>query len=438
MIRFADVMQTAWPEVLGSWLLLLIWGGLLLFTIDMKEKRLLPLILRNALYLFVVAVSYTMFQCITGIQSQTVTNQFFSGILLEFEELPFVMIVLICLLLSANEIWMLILSVSWSRSHITDSSIKEAVDTLPSGIICYDELGFVRFKNVAMEDICLKLTGDILYSGTDFEKAVFESEAGEGFSTYTSEDQRIWIMPDLSVWSFSKSLVSDGKRLLSMISASDISEEYGKTRELAKKRKSMEELNEKLSQYNDDILSIISAKETLNAKIKIHDELGAGLLSIKKCLKSGGSPDEKETLINRISVSMDYLRTESLPVRTDEYELMINTAKELGVFVEVTGILPSTEPEKHIVATAIHECFTNTLRHAGGNLLKINVNELPDSVSVSFTNNGQCPDSVPKETGGLRSLRTLTEKAGGSMNISIEDGFLLTLTLRKGGFEDAL
>ena len=68
-----------------------------------------------------------------------------------------------------------------------------------------------------------------------------------------------------------------------------------------------------------------------------------------------------------------------LPAGTrDECELMIDTASRLGVTVFVTGTIPDCEPQRHILATAIHECFTNTLRHAHGNELYMNIEDDED------------------------------------------------------------
>ena len=116
----------------------------------------------------------------------------------------------------------------------------------------------------------------------------------------------------------------------------------------------------------------------------------------------------------------------------DEYELMLMTAKKLGVSVVVTGKLPDRDPQKHVTATAIHECFTNTIRHAGGDELYVTAEETDESIRITFTNNGRRPAEPVREQGGLAALRALAESLpGGRMEISVSPRFAVILTMPK-------
>ena len=121
--------------------------------------------------------------------------------------------------------------------------------------------------------------------------------------------------------------------------------------------------------------------------------------------------------------------------RRDEYELMFRTAETLGVHIRLTGELPRTEPQKHVLAMAIHECITNTLRHAHGNELCIECRTVPspggETIAAVFTNNGQQPMEEIREKGGLRSLRTMAEDLGGTMTVRSLPEFSITLELPK-------
>ena len=206
----------------------------------------------------------------------------------------------------------------------------------------------------------------------------------------------------------------------------------------------------------------IAAKEKLNAKIKIHDELGAGLLSIKRYLTNGASGEERYMILDRISGNIDYLKRESENESGDEYGLMLSTARELGVDVKIQGELPPDNPEKHIIATAIHECFTNTLRHADGDTLYVEIKDInnndiqynieestehniidgsydkKEGIYAVFTNNGIQPKKEIVEKGGLLSLRKLVEEAGGTEVISINPVFSLKIFIPKEKDEHGL
>ena len=105
------------------------------------------------------------------------------------------------------------------------------------------------------------------------------------------------------------------------------------------------------------------------------------------------------------------------------------TAQTLGVAVRTKGAIPEWEPARHIIAVAVHECFTNTLRHARGDRLDVNAEKTENGLRISFTNNGIPPSGPISEKGGLAALRGLAEQAGGRMSISVDPVFRLTLEL---------
>ncbi len=64
--------------------------------------------------------------------------------------------------------------------------------------------------------------------------------------------------------------------------------------------------------------------------------------------------------------------------------------------------------------------------------LFIEIEEMPDSYAVVFTNDGDVPEaSTVVEGGGLGSLRRKIERAGGEMYVSGKPSFTLTLKLLK-------
>ena len=125
-----------------------------------------------------------------------------------------------------------------------------------------------------------------------------------------------------------------------------------------------------------------------------------------------------------------------LPVEESESEpdFSFATVDEVGangVTLVLDGPLPAREPFKHILATAMHECLTNTLRHAHGDTLYLTVRDREDGLTVVFTNNGTQPETPVQERGGLTALRKLTEEAGGTMEVVSQPAITVTLKLPK-------
>lgn len=425
---------------IGCWSFFLFIGMVCLFCLGLskvRRKKVISFHVRSILLLSGVVFIYSMLQCIQEAHSEKLDSILVINTVRWFSKLPVILIVVVCVCLTAIEIVLMVNDIKWHKTHITDNSIKEAVDSLPAGVCVYNDRGRVILKNEIMDKLCIDMTGEIILNGINFVKSI------EEYHSRTSMGEKsVNILPDGKVFIFSREEIEISNGKLTILTAFDMTEEYEKTQILFQKRKAMQELNAQLVAYNRDIVSIITSQEVLNAKVKIHDELGAGLLSIKHYLINGGRNEEKKTIIEKLNQNMEFLRRERAENKQDEYVLMFSTANALDVSIPVKGELPQDEPNKHIIATAIHECFTNTVRHAKGDLLNINVieNDSRDNyydeknqyLTVIFTNNGEQPKENIIERGGLSSLRSLVEGAGGTMRIDISNGFELRISLPKG------
>lgn len=412
--------------LIGVLTFFLFMGMAYLFAMSFsKSRRAFPIkyYVRIASLLVGMVITYIMLQCIMGANDNKNNNPVVIRMIRAFSGVPILYVLLICVFLIVVEITLILESIKWDKTHITANSLKEAVDSLPAGVCAFEDNGRVILKNAIMDKISLAITGEMLLNGLSFElgmkKYPLKNVMGE---------KKVYTLQNGTVFIFSREELCLNKRKLILLTAFDMTEEYGKTQILLQKRRSVQELNARLVAYNRDIVSIITSQEILNAKVKIHDELGAGLLSIRHYLVSGGGEEEKEEIIEKLNQNMEFLQREMVENPQDEYLLMFSTANALDVRITIDGELPEDEPNKHIVATAIHECFTNTVRHAKGDLLNIRVRE-NGGVLLEFTNNGDQPTDAIVEKGGLASLRSLVEGVGGTMNIDVRNGFKLSIIL---------
>ena len=315
--------------------------------------------------------------------------------------------------------------------RITPSSIKDALDTLPSGVCFYREDGRMLLVNRTMENLCRRLTGEALVNGRTFFEQLHAETLPEGCQRAAAGEEPVIVLPDGAAWSFSRKQVKDQKFTSEMLVASDVTELYEKTRALNEAREKVTALNRRLTEFNREIVDLTAAREILNAKVKIHDELGGNLLSIRRYLLEGGSPKDLGEIAERLRGNIAFLKSGQTEARRDEYALMLETAKALGVTVQVTGSMPEWENARHILTVAIHECFTNTLRHAHGSALFVDIHETERRVTAEFRCDGEQPKGPIRERGGLRSLRELTEGAGGRMDVRTTPDFCITIEVPK-------
>ena len=324
----------------------------------------------------------------------------------------FEFLVLVLLMLSARTLRRL------ERSQISAMSVKEATDSLPSGLCFYLPGGRIMLVNRSMETLCRQYTGGALINGERFRQALLSGGTP-------------LLLPDGSAWTVAESTAEYDGATLHMLMATDVTELYRKNRSLQDMRRELDALNERLTDYLREIVSLSTQKEILAARVRLHDELGADLLVMQHYISEGCPEAERAALAQRLRRNISFLNADLAVQSRDEFQLLLQTAARLNVKILVEGSFPDTEPQRRILVTAVHECFTNTLRHARGDCLRIALEDRGDVIAAELTNSGVQPTGPIRETGGLGSLRTLTEQAGGRMTVSVSPAFSVRLELPK-------
>ena len=319
---------------------------------------------------------------------------------------------------------------TFKKSHISDDAIKQTVDLLPQGICFGDAEGTAVFFNVKMDEWCRALTGDPLKSADLLRDLVTERGERRGESLIT-------ITPDGTALLFGFSEIQDGSRPYTQITASDISEQYRITSELRENNAGLMDIRERMKEFSGRAAQLAMSEELLKARVTVHDEIGHVLLRIKYYLDNPDTTDEKN-LIALIRTTNDLLisdaedpedgREEDGRASIDD---SIACAKEIGVNVAIRGALPEDNLFCKVLGRAIRECAVNTVKHAGGSTLDVEIEVLQDGISAVLTNDGSAPSGGIRETGGLASLRATAENAGYEMTVESSPSFCLTLSNRK-------
>lgn len=199
--------------------------------------------------------------------------------------------------------------------------------------------------------------------------------------------------------------------------AIDVTQSYKLSLELKEKQKELLDFNKRIRDYSDNIEKYIIDKEILDAKIHIHDELGKLLLTTSKCLSSNLSLKEKTELLKMWDTNLIVFNNMKNDHAYNTYKELYKVAKSIGVDLIIKGNKPNESISKKIVITAILECITNTVKHAKGTHVLVNIKEDNEIIEINITNNGNPPQKEIIEGGGLSSLRSLVEQEKGEMYI---------------------
>ena len=313
----------------------------------------------------------------------------------------------------------------YRENHPTAESVKETMDNLPVGIAFGEADGTVVFHNLSMSELSRALTDKDIHDWRRFRDALPEGEEEDG------DDVREVPLPDSSaVWQISFDTAEVGKESFVRLTATDITEEAAVTRELEEKNRKLRELQTRMKLYNMQADKIITAQELLTARMAVHRETGSILLECRHYLKDPASYDEEKLLAALKNTNTYLLReyeqddTERDPL-TDTFE----RARAIGVDVTLTGPIPPDGPHRRILAAAIGECATNTVKHADGDRVSAELSTSDDGFVYTLrSGSGPVPGEI-RESGGLQTLRMLVEQNCGAMQTKGFPCFTLTIRL---------
>ena len=346
-------------------------------------------------------------------------------------KLPFIAFAILALVLLSIDIFLLIYTTKWRNKNLSLYSIKESFDTLPSGIVFYDEQGLVSLINKEMNKVSLLITGRTLLNGNTFWNNIMSNIIIDGAKILKIGEEPIIELENGKIMSLKRNIHSISAKKIYEIIATDITSTYTLTKELEIKLDELEQVNKRLVSYGESISKLTREKEVLMAKIRIHDDMGKILLTTKHKLSNNMLLEEKEELFDFWKLEIDALKSNDKREKKNNLQVIKDAAKMVGVKIEYFGDKPKSNTiiEK-ILVNAMHECLTNTVMHANGKRMKVIVENNKGLWTIKITNDGKKPQKKIVEGGGLTNLRYLVEQEFGKMVINSNPYFELTIEIK--------
>ena len=328
-------------------------------------------------------------------------------------EIPMWLLYIIMVFLSAASVIWLRYIWSWRKTHISNMSVKEAFDILPTGLCCYTEEGRPVLTNEKMDSISEKLFGTgILNAETFWEKI----------------DEPVLPIDKTKITSFQRKEAKIGETCCYWLVATDISEEYKLSKETELRKKTAEKVNLRLKTLMSTIEYVTMSRELLEMKIALHDNIGQSLLITKRWLLAPESIDEKD-MLSKWELNMKRLIDEGPESWQTPYYVIGKEADLLGLELHVIGELPTESSLMPIVDTAISTHMINVLKHTNAKKALVKVTRKDSAYELRLTNELEKPVGEVVEKGGLLNLRREVESVGGTMNITSQSEFTLIIIL---------
>ena len=240
----------------------------------------------------------------------------------------------------------------------------------------------------------------------------------------------VYHFPNGSALRFSEHEITDrdGQRYTEVIAA-DVSELMAVRTQLDAENARLDAANEALRTLGEEMADIVREEEILNMKIRVHDDIGYSLLSVRRAYWQCENMEQLHTLAEQWRTTIRLLHADAPDAPIDALDYAKRRAKELGAEVELTGIFPKETAARELVSLAIRECTSNCIRHAGGTMIFADCRLAQHTAVLTITNDGSIPEAPISEGGGLSGLRRRVEQAQGTMDIQSRPRFALTIQL---------
>ena len=349
------------------------------------------------------------------------------------KDVPWIIVALVMVVIFAAEVLCLVAVNRAGRDKLSPGSVKESLDALPDGVCFFSEDGRILLSNRRMQHISSDITGIGILNGEKLWRCIEEKSVKTDVS-----DGLVILTSDSKVWNVRRSEIEAEGNRINEIVALDVTEQYELRRELEERNERLNSVNERLRIFSRDMSRLTAEKELLDAKIKVHDDLGRSLLAFRAYLTAEPSKRDRSKLLPLWRYVISVMKKETAP--SEEWDAIEKTAESLHIQIEINGDLPagladlpvSGEVRSAIMA-AIRECLTNTARHARGDRLFVLIKcgaDAPHGIRIEITNNGRAPLVPIQEAGGLSNLRHMVEREGGIMTIESSPQFLLRLDFK--------
>ena len=342
---------------------------------------------------------------------------------------PYFALMLDTVLSIAFGAWLL-LSETKNRKTINHRSIKESLDNLPTGVCFFNEAGLPVLCNNAMQRFSFAVCGKDVQFVTDLEGCLADDFVP---ATDARKDGMVFVLPDGRALHLEKrSFTHESGNTYTQYIATDVTELHETRVELQVENARLRRVQTDLQALSANVVTVTREEEILNAKMRVHDEMGRCLIEARKYLREGSTERIPDSVVASWQRAVSMLKYNNDIPDEDMLSQVRKTCESVKLGFIQTGELPKEENAAYILTCAVRECVTNAVRYASASELYADFTETESDAAVSVTNNGKAPDSEIVEGGGLSTLRRRVERAGGTMAVQSRPRFELTVTVPKG------
>lgn len=297
--------------------------------------------------------------------------------------------------------------------------IKDALDTLSSGVIFANKNGQITYINSSMKKYLDELN---IRQHNRINKILSQLSELENTDRKISKNDIIISCNDKTL-NFKVKKDYSSQSILQVV-CNDISEEEKVIKELEETTNQLNMIQKDLQNTLRDINNIQKEKEILRLKGNIHDSMSQRL-SILHCYiieNKGEDIMQIKQLITSMLNEMYEVNEINTSSRLDN---LISSFALINVKLNIKGKLPKSTEQADFTVKVIRECATNAVKHGQANEINVSIRLNDDKKYHIVIDNNGLPIKNIVEGNGLKSIKYQLSTLNGSMNIVSEPSFYI-------------
>lgn len=316
----------------------------------------------------------------------------------------------------------------------------------PGGLCMANSTGRVILANSAINRIFLEMTGhtvlnaveswDELERRLEGQNVAVPQEFLRALSEKAADREaglKVLVLSDGSYWQIQKKIIPVNEISYIEISAEDITDLYHYSCRLHENNIRIANVQKRQRLLLAHLAENNLKKETLQVKMKIHDEFGQCLIATQHAEEEHSLSQNQKELLQSWEAAVDNLlaapENDQHPA-TPEAEVR-KAARMIGCRIDIRGAQPRERQAQLLLYEAVREALTNAVRHAGADQLLVDIRSDSRWYYVKISDNGSAEPAKITEGVGLGTLREHLENEGAKLKITCDKGVVLALMLPK-------
>lgn len=308
---------------------------------------------------------------------------------------------------------------------LDESSIKEALDEFPDGIMWADINGRPILINREMYRLNYRILGRYIPDINAMWKswrAKSEKDLAIGEKFYVNTENTLYLkFGEKEIWRLQRQEMSIDKLSYYKVLATDITALYQENHRIKEAIELHKEQKVRLQNLFKELDETNSKKDYLRFKINMHRDYGDCLQATRLYLRDSNSIgfEELRRIWKRMISGVHGIKERDFEKEKEEIERI---SRVLGCVINFPD--DRLIPRKYLAFyySCVREALDNAVRHSAATAMDINQKKINNITQVVISDNGKGIGEAYREGGGLSGLRAMAEKLDIGFDAFLSEG----------------